>query len=256
MKRVANTIAVLVGLYTFTKAHALDAYEYLPAISTDISDVVASPDWEAGEGIASFGFQGEPRWLRYSLPARDDIAIFTIDNPWLTHIEVYLVGPDGVEARYPSGNARPLSERPVVSTSFAFGVTPKISHVYVYDHGRAAAYFPVQLHSALEYSTFNSRLNAFHGLYYGIVLIMILYNLAMFAGTRTRAHLYYSLYAACLMLFLATADGSGALFLWPETPAVHNVAFTFGWTLAMIFLLEFVTSSRSNKVTSKSRARA
>ena len=138
MKRVATAIAVLVSLCSGIAAHALD-YEYMPATSADIAEAMSSSAWQSGEGVASFGFDGQPRWLRYDLPPLDDIAIFTIDNPWLRHMEVYLVSPDGVEAQYASGNARPLSERPIVSTSFAFGVTPTVTQVYIYDHGRAAA---------------------------------------------------------------------------------------------------------------------
>ncbi len=229
---------MLLSLCVSAGVSALD-YAYLPASSTDIEEAMASEGWRQSSGTASFAFDGQPRWLRYDLPALSEPNIFTVENPWLTYMDVYLVGAAGVEARYASGTSRPLSERPVVSSSFAFGIAPVVSQVYIYHDGRSAAYFPARLLGVAEYSELNARLNGFHGLYYGIVLIMIFYNLAMFAGIRRKAYLYYSLYAAALMLFLTTADGTGALFLWPDTPALHSVALAAGWGLALILLLEF-----------------
>ncbi len=242
MKRVVVTIVVLLNLGLSVAAHALEGYAYLPATSDDIEEALSSNSWRTAPGTATFAFDGQAHWLRYDIPPQDAATFFTIDNPWLIHIDVHLVDGAGEITTYPSGTSRPLSERPIVSSVFAFPINPDVAQIYVYHDGRAATYFPVQLLSAVEFSEFNARLNIFHGLYYGIVLIMVLYNLAMFAGTRVRAYLYYSLYAASLTVFLTTADGTGALFLWPETPALNNVMLAVGWSLALILLLEFAHS--------------
>jgi signal transduction histidine kinase/CheY-like chemotaxis protein len=224
-----------------SQAQAVDLpYEHLPAtVGSSIEDAIASSSWVSGEGSANFGFEAKARWLRYTLPASDEIRIFSIDNPWLTYIDVYLVDDKTVEAKYLTGNARPQSSSPIANSGFAFGLTPQVTHIYVFDYGKSSSYFPVQLLNTAEYSSFSTNLNAFHGFYYGILLIMVLYNIATFFGTRDSAYLFYSLYASTLMIFLSTADGTGSLFLWPEAPWVQFIIFPMSWALLSLSLMEF-----------------
>jgi signal transduction histidine kinase/CheY-like chemotaxis protein len=206
---------------------------------SNVEHVLNANDWQAGQGVASFAYDGRPKWLRYNLPPDDELRIFTLNNAWLIAIDVYLMDGSRIVEQYATGTSKPQSAREVADTGFVFGITPGVSHVYIFDHGKSASYFPAELRTTLEYSVFSTKLNTFHGLYYGILLIMILYNLAIFVGTRDKAYLFYSLYAASLVVFLSTADGTGSLFLWPETPELQNLAVALGWGFAFILLLEF-----------------
>ena len=57
-----------------------------------------------------------------------------------------------------------------------------------------------------------------HGIYFGIVLIMLIYNTVIFFTVRDRAYLYLVFYAGAQMLLMASSDGFGQLYLWSGLP--------------------------------------
>ncbi|XOV84408.1 MAG: 7TM diverse intracellular signaling domain-containing protein [bacterium] len=218
------------------------SWEMLPAErATTLIQAQRSSGWSKGTGTASFSYDSQPKWLRYRLPPADHGRAFSIENPWLAAIDVYTLDDGVVVHRFEMGNRRPAAERPIGSTNFAVGIRANIDEIYIYDHARSASYFPVTLASAAQFTASSTRLTAFHGMYYGGLLIIILYNLAIFFGTRDSAYLYYTLYAGCLMGFLSTADGTGALFLWSESPRIQDYVLGLGWGLGFIWLLEFAS---------------
>ncbi len=62
----------------------------------------------------------------------------------------------------------------------------------------------------------------------GMLLVMVLFNLFMFAMNKDRAYLFYSLYVCCISYYLLAANGFERLFLWGSdaqfSPAVFNMS--------------------------------
>lgn len=204
-----------------------------------INQVITHPQWQAGTGKAAFGYPGRPIWLRYNIPQSTEQRVFTVDNPWLPRFDVYMVSNGRVTKTFSDGSNVAASQRPIASTVFAYPVTPETDSIYIRDDGRSSVNYPVNLLSTTEFSKFNSYLSVFHGLYYGIVMIMILYSIALFFGTRDNAYVFYALYAFSLTLFLVTGDGTGSLLLWPDSPNVQPILATCGWAAAVVLLIEF-----------------
>ncbi len=84
----------------------------------------------------------------------------------------------------------------------------------------------------------------FEGLYYGIVLVMILYNLFVYRAVGERSFLYYVGYIAAMPLFLASLHGVSFQYLWPHATwwndqaiiVFLNLAIVFGATFSLRFL--------------------
>ncbi|MEM9622650.1 MAG: 7TM diverse intracellular signaling domain-containing protein [Pseudomonadota bacterium] len=203
-----------------------------------MSQVVREPGWQAGKGQASLGFSGTDNWLRYSFAPSQRITIFAVNNPWLLRFEMYALHDGEVIQEYSAGTARPFKQRPLATTGFAFPIPAGADQVYIRDTGYTAAIYPVVLTTPAEYSAFSTRLMTFLGMYYGIVLILLLYNVALFFGTRDKTYIAFSLYTLSLIAFLTVADGSGSMFLWPNDPAVNQLMLPVGWAGLVCFLLE------------------
>lgn len=58
-----------------------------------------------------------------------------------------------------------------------------------------------------RFFTFSSRYHLLNGLYYGLILLMIMYNLFLFVTNRDRVYIYYVLYAAGNGLFMCYLNG-------------------------------------------------
>jgi two-component system, sensor histidine kinase LadS len=71
------------------------------------------------------------------------------------------------------------------------------------------------------------------GLFYGILLIMAIYNLFIFFNIRERVYLFYVLYTIGCAFNSFSEDGLGFQYLWPDSPALNQ----FIMLTAPLFLL-------------------
>ncbi len=62
------------------------------------------------------------------------------------------------------------------------------------------------------------------GLYYGIMFIMVLYNLFVFLSVREENYLYYVFYVASMAGFLASLQGLSFQYVWPNATSWNDSA--------------------------------
>ena len=94
------------------------------------------------------------------------------------------------------------------------------------------------------------------GLYFGLLLGLLLYNLLLFVSVRDRNYLIYVLFVAGMAVFQAALTGLGTQFLWPgqlwfgtHAPPIGTVlAATFGLLFARSFLSSAARTPRIDKL--------
>lgn len=82
--------------------------------------------------------------------------------------------------------------------------------------------------------------NIWRGLYYGILLVMALYNLFIFIFIKDRSYLYYSAFALSFLMFHMVYEGSAFQLFWPDLPQINNFALPIFFALNMLALTFFV----------------
>lgn len=94
--------------------------------------------------------------------------------------------------------------------------------------------------SVMQYTKLNTTENIYYGIFGGIMIALIIYNLALFVGLRERFFLYYALQGLCMMWFLYATNGV-IYFLETNIDLLFLTASTwFAPILMMIFSLLFV----------------
>lgn len=85
------------------------------------------------------------------------------------------------------------------------------------------------------------------GIYMGVMLVMLLYNLFIFSATRDRNYLLYIFYIFFLTLAQSTLAGYEFRFLWPEHPWVNRYAVVVTSSLSaisgLLFTMQFLQTS-------------
>lgn len=83
-----------------------------------------------------------------------------------------------------------------------------------------------------------------HGIFYGGVIILLLYNLCMFISMRQRVHLFYIGYLAGAAAFLGTEQGQLVTFFEkPDVDFIKGLVPVSGWmawTFVFLFVAEFL----------------
>ena len=144
---------------------------------------------------------------------------------------------DSVEA----GAGLPFATRPHPYKNFLFDLPPRPGQTMTYylrlrSDGRNS--FRAMLHSGPGLIPELSAQYWLLGIFYGILLIMVLYNLILFFFLKEQTYLSYVLYVLSGALLFLTEDGLGFQYLWPGSPALNHFV---GAAAPVLLLLSFST---------------
>lgn len=77
------------------------------------------------------------------------------------------------------------------------------------------------------------------GIFYGMIIIISLYNLLMFFAVKERQYLYYIFYLLSVAAYAMCMDGIGFQYLWPDNPEWNQIAFGIFLFLIIFWALLF-----------------
>lgn len=123
-------------------------------------------------------------------------------------------------------------------------------HAYIRVVNREYADIRVSIRSLGKFINYALHEYYIYGLFYGMILIIILYNLLIFLAIRESKYLYYTFYLLSVGLFAMSVDGIGYQMLWPKAPGWNTIAH--GVFLYSIIIWSIIFSKKFLKL--KSRA--
>ena len=102
-----------------------------------------------------------------------------------------------------------------------------------------SANLSASLMSAQAFSHHEQRMLMLQGLFFGALLVMLIYNLSIFSITRDRNYLWYSLFVASFSFYQFIQQGFALQWLWPNSLTWHQLSFPFSSALATLFGIFF-----------------
>lgn len=197
-----------------------------------------------GEYI-NLGIQTSVYWVRFSVPRVNEGflshgAFIQLKNPNIDKLDVYIPTSKGYQIRE-VGSYRPSENREVFHNSWVFSLPRdflETQPIYLRLESTAALRLPVLLwqqeafikDAFLNYSGFGS--------FYGILLMMSLFNFLVYMMLRERLYLYYTLYI--LGMFLYHFQVQGHLRMVLDLPAwLYNGVFWLVLGSTQIFSVLF-----------------
>ncbi|WP_141735408.1 7TM diverse intracellular signaling domain-containing protein [Oligoflexus tunisiensis] len=221
-----------------------------------IDDVLASPGWlpVSTTGV-NFGFRQETFWFRADLPpCTTKNKVFEIAYPLLDHIDLWFLGADGTHQHYRAGDLFPFKERAIDAITFAFPYEcGSVTQVVMRINTSSAVQLPLQVWDEIPFYRKSAQAENAQMLYFGAMLIMVLYNLFIYISVRNITYLYYVLFALSFALFQAGIAGVGFCYLWPTLPVINHHIIDkslvgisiFGLVFAMKYMKSETSSPRA-----------
>ena len=195
----------------------------------------------AAKDSPSFGFTRSAHWARLRLrnpgPQERRLALLltvpSIDSALL----VCLPGHGRSCSPLEIGDHQAFSRRPIRHRNPVFPLRLGAGQTADYLlrlQGTGAVAFRLQLWDPpLLRSEIESERLLF-GLYYGLMLAMLIYNTFLLIAVRDRAYLFYSLFILAFMLLQAAMDGNGFQYLWPNAGKWSDLTVPgFGYATAI-----------------------
>lgn len=218
-----------------------------PQHSLAIDDILDLPAerWTANTGsIFNQGYSASTWWLKVTLDNTTDHKLnrfLEISYPVLDYIDAYVV--DGmVKAHYKLGDKYPFNERPVDHRHFLIPLewTPTESLVvYLAVRSSSSVQVPLTLWEQHAFYNVDQTRTLVQGVYYGIMVVMILYNLFVYLAIGDRNYLYYVLFVLCMPLFLASMSGFSFQYLWPNYTQWNDQAILVSLSGVIFFGIMF-----------------
>ncbi|MEZ5508986.1 MAG: 7TM diverse intracellular signaling domain-containing protein [Gammaproteobacteria bacterium] len=192
----------------------------------------------------NFGISTATYWLLFQLqntqtgsaPEQQDLLL-NINYPPLDHITLHYLDETGQLISIASGDNLPFSQRPLPHNTYLFPLTVKPGEAkrFVLEVQSAGSIrVPMTLWHPDAFNRYNDHSLLLYGIYFGIILLMLLYNLILFLFSRDRSYLHYIFYIGSLALFQASYNGFAFQYLWPDVPALNN-PLTSASLLLMLF---------------------
>lgn len=203
-----------------------------------ISDIIAGKHdaqfEQSHEDALNFGFTDTAYWIKLDISFDKDLSenkhwILEVSYPLLDSITFYR--QDGsTYSKHMSGDSIPFSERAIEYPNPVFHISnmpgEQVTH-YLRVKSSSSLQVPMQLWSSDSFAENTGKKLLVLGGFYGIMLVMILYNFFIFISIRNAAYLYYILYISAFTLFLASFNGLAFQYLWPDSPRWGNISVPF-----------------------------
>ena len=196
----------------------------------------------------NFGFTASAYWFRFTLDNtmnETEEWYFTITYPLLNHVEIYVPQPGGF---YPppikGGTGYPFYTRAIQDKDLVFLIKqPPGPRTYLVRIQTATSLnFEPTLKSHRAYLDKIHKVYPIFWLYYGAMLIMVIYNLVLFVIIREKSYIYLVLFIVAYILFQFTLNGFAFQYLWPNAVWWANNCLPTFMCLSIVFITLFLRS--------------
>ncbi|HET7812163.1 MAG TPA: diguanylate cyclase [Steroidobacteraceae bacterium] len=197
---------------------------------------------------ANVGFSRSAWWVRFTLRNSADqprLVYLEQGYPLIDLVDLYEpIGP-GTWRLHATGDRRPFDTRDIEQRDFLFPLTLPAGGERTY-YLRFASQGPVDISLALLDSPKLieevSREQLAYGLYFGCVLMLLVWSGLVFVAVRDPAFFAYFAYVATFGLYMTVNTGFAFEYLWPNSPRWGNTCLIMLLGLALITALQFSTT--------------
>ena len=198
--------------------------------------------------IPNFGLTDFVYWFAVDLENSNAAPIerfLAVAYPMLDSVELYLVRGGLVAEHIHFGDKQPFAKRLIEHRHFLFPVR-------LAAHETVTVYLRVQTSGSLQVPATVWSERTFwkadqfellaQGLYFGMMLVMILYNLFIYTAVRDRSYVYYVLFVSCFTLTQLMLHGFPFQHFWPQWPWFNEKIWVISMNVALMFTGLFAIS--------------
>lgn len=191
------------------------------------------------------GYKQPSAWIRFSIQNRNASypTLLEIDNPSWDLIRLYEITSTGIQLLYETGDTFSFFQRPINHRDFLLPISIKLDSTatYLMQLDRHGSYMNIGLriwekNKFIEYNDSNSLIQ---GMYFGSVIIYIVFALLLFVLIKDLQYLFYAGWLIGFANVLASGAGYAFHFIHPEKPALNGIYMVESEVLSIIMLILF-----------------
>ncbi|MBF0236576.1 MAG: GGDEF domain-containing protein [SAR324 cluster bacterium] len=200
----------------------------------------------------NLGLTNSTYWLRFKVRFQHNQSlVLEISYPFLDYVDLFVPQTNGTFEKYQTGDQMPFSHRQIEHRFLLFhleGQAGEEISYYLRVQTAGAMTIPVKLWSPEAFTEKVNKEQYALGFYYGIMVVMAVYNLFLFFAIRDKAYLFYVMYILFLVVSLMCANGLAFEYLWPDFPLLNNISLPIFMIGTGIFGLSFLQHFLSTSI--------
>ncbi|PJZ85572.1 7TM diverse intracellular signaling domain-containing protein [Leptospira harrisiae] len=223
-----------------------------PNENLTFDDVKKSEQFNESKSLSpNFGFTKNIYWVRFELQNESN------ERDWYIHVSYPLLDKinfyeqkDKVWKQIVTGDSYVFSQRPLEEKSFIFPIklySKKHNTYYFRFESEGTVQFPITVYSHERFLKIKEKENLSLGIYYGILFVLVIYNLILLFMLRDFGYLYYLLYISLYGLSQSVLNGLAFQIFWPNFPYWANVSLPFVGGCSLFWGLQFTRSFLNTK---------
>ena len=215
---------------------------------------VASPEFDGrflpnSVPVPLFGYTASAYWVRFRVRNEADPTtkwLLEVSYASIQHLDLYLPRSHspGFDVKR-TGTLLPFNTRDVPYPTFVFEVpltTASEKTIYLRCVSGSDMTLPLTLWSLEGFAQASRTASLRWGIFYGILLIMICYNLFLLFSLREISYFYYVVCITSFLLFRSSFDGLANQYLWPDSVSTGRFVELFSIAMIIASGLKFTTT--------------
>jgi len=172
----------------------------------------------------NWGFSRSAFWARFSAGGDFDQEqqwLLELDYSLLDQVDIYLPQADGTFLLKKSGDLLPFREREFQNRNLLVSLPQSAlsgSPIYLRIVSESTISLPMTILSARAFIKTDHNQQFMLGIYYGIILLVIVYSLLLLVSLREISYFYHLLFIVNFGVFQLITNGTAYEYLWPNLP--------------------------------------
>lgn len=208
-------------------------------------EAISKPFKSINQSVPNLGISKSTFWIRlniYNASSEQDL-ILKLGAPMIDKIEFFYPNHFNEYHSIITGENKPFKTRKYQDPNFLFDLSiPNKTQKTYYLKVSSAEDIVLPISIGTKDITFKKikRIDIISGIYIGIMLVMILYNLFIYISVRDKSYLYYVMYVLIVLLVQTGFQGYFFQYLWPNSPAFSQYSIFLFSSLSGIAGMEFM----------------
>jgi serine phosphatase RsbU (regulator of sigma subunit) len=232
--------------------YSLERYVYS---HEDISGSLTTEDIIRMGGIARFtrnrsgtinkGYSDSSWWFGFSLKNMSAIHsrwYLELAFPTMDYFEVYRVQQDKALLLSREGDDFPFAHRAIHFNNFVIPLSLErgtMAEYFIHVKTTSEVIVPLTIWSQDSLMVHSNEQSSALWFYYGLMAVMIIYNLFLFVTIRDINYLYYVFYVLLTTLSNMSFNGIAYQVLWPDFPWFNSISIVLMGNLALVSFMQY-----------------
>ena len=146
----------------------------------------------------------------------------------IDHIEAYIPQQGGGFKKFVLGDQYTFDSKPFKHKNFEIALDGQLQGIrefYFMFKSSSNADVRIAIRSVNRFIHYSLNEYYLYGLFYGMILIISLYNLLIYSAIREKKHVYYTFYILSVGVYAMCVDGIAYQYLWPSWPQWNQISY-------------------------------